>query len=102
MRLWRKFLDDDNGYLMQTEFSYNRTPVMIDAQTEGNFARFFNHSSLPVTSRHGVNAVFAGLHLDGRPVYFFIAARDIEPGEQILIDYGDDYWKALGIDPLPF
>ena len=59
--------------------------LIVDAQFAGNETRFFNHSKNP-------NTYFT---MDPRllgPI-FVVALRDIQPGEEITVSYGDDYWK---------
>lgn len=59
----------------------------IDAAEAGNELRFVNHSFRPnLTVEHTV--------LDSRWAVFFIASRRIRPGEQLLADYGEEYWSG--------
>lgn len=58
---------------------------IIDGEGEGsNYTRFINHSDEPnaflVVSSRWKTARFEAL-------------RDIEPGEEIFFDYGEDYWE---------
>mmetsp|Transcript_8702 Transcript_8702/g.18756 ORF Transcript_8702/g.18756 Transcript_8702/m.18756 type:complete len:330 (+) Transcript_8702:183-1172(+) len=62
--------------------------VYVDAEDEYKsiWTRFINHASPPldnVTPRSGY---------DGYPRVWFVANRNIEEGEEICFDYGDDYW----------
>ena len=34
----------------------------------------------------------------GNPRVWFVAIRDIEVGEELLYDYGDEYWGELYTD----
>ncbi len=59
--------------------------LIIDAGPAGNETRFFNHSN-------NANAGFAiDPHYKGKA--FVVALRDIQPGEEITVSYGDAYWK---------
>jgi SET domain-containing protein len=58
---------------------------IIDGEGEGsNYTRFINHSDEPnaflIVSTRWKTARFEAL-------------RDIEPGEEIFFDYGEDYWE---------
>lgn len=55
---------------------------MIDGNIPANTARFINHSCLP-------NCEIA---IRKRRVYVF-ALRDIEPGEELSYDYGEEYFE---------
>ena len=60
-----------------------RTHIIIGEGPEANYTRYINHSDDPnaflVVSTRWKSARFEAL-------------RDIEPGEEIFFDYGDDYW----------
>ncbi|KTD45260.1 eukaryotic huntingtin interacting protein B [Legionella quinlivanii] len=67
-----------------------QSKTIIDARLSGNVARFFNES------KHTPNAEFRKRPIkleDGRISFEIVvmAIRDIEPGEQILVNYSDDY-----------
>ena len=59
--------------------------VCVTAHEWGNHTRFVNHSSTP--NVHAYTRVF-----NGWAETYFVAKEDILPGEQLLIDYGPDYW----------
>jgi hypothetical protein len=66
--------------------------VYVDAEDEYEslWTRFLNHASRPYD-----NVSPKSIHesYDGRgPRVWFVAKRDIEPGDEICFDYGDDYW----------
>ncbi len=65
---------------------------LIDGQRVGNYMRFANHS------KKG-NMEVVELYYDGLPRIAFIALRHIKEGEQLLYDYGDEYWENKGIIP---
>ena len=63
----------------------------IDARRYGNIARFINHSCDP-------NLVPVKVFIDHRDLKFpriaFFASRDIETNEELVFDYGDNFWNA--------
>ena len=66
--------------------------VYVDAEDEYEslWTRFLNHAPRPYD-----NVSPKSIHesYDGRgPRVWFVAKRDIEPGDEICFDYGDDYW----------
>ena len=69
----------------------------IDASKKGNMARFVNHSpnqhALQDKQWHCSNAVPLCYQLHGMGVIIYITTRTILPGEQVLISYGDNYFK---------
>jgi uncharacterized protein len=62
-------------------------PLEIDAIKEGNPLRFVNHALFP-------NLKPDHFLLGAQWVVVFIAVRDIAPGEELTIDYGDQYWSG--------
>ena len=79
--------DEANRYLAGTRPYGGADEFIIDGQDEGNFTRFINHSVkyANVRSEH----VFH----DQRWHRVLRADRDILAGEQILWNYGLDYWR---------
>jgi hypothetical protein len=62
------------------------SPVAIDACTAGNHTRFVNHA--PTPNLDVLQCVVAGTwHV------FYAARRAIAEGEELFVDYGDDYWR---------
>ncbi len=61
-------------------------PLEINARREGNEMRLINHSTRP-------NLAVEHTLYEGQWVLFFIAARDIDKDEQLLIHYGEAYWQ---------
>ncbi len=61
-----------------------RTHIIIGEGPKANYTRYINHSDKPnaflVVSSRWKTARFEAL-------------RDIEPGEEIFFDYGEDYWE---------
>lgn len=56
----------------------------IDGKTRGNIARYFNHSCNPNSESYNI----------GKRV-FVRTIKNIEPGEEIVYDYGADYLKNV-------
>lgn len=77
----------------------------LDAQKEGNFTRFINHSEKPNVEARILRIPKNSIGLTVAPteiVYF--AKKTIHPGEQLLICYEVEkgsYWGILGIQPSP-
>lgn len=77
--------DANNDYLFATR--YGRS-FSLDARDAGNEIRFVNHSHLHA------NAVFLSVFHGGLWHVIIIADREIQAGEQILFDYGYEYWST--------
>lgn len=78
----------DNGYIMYV----NRNHVINAKPYKKSLARYANDAK-------GIGKV-KGLH--NNAVYitvnkrvFIQAVRDIKPGEEILVDYGKEYWQTI-------
>ncbi|PWA18366.1 hypothetical protein CCH79_00009981 [Gambusia affinis] len=66
-------------------------PYCIDARLYGNIGRFINHMCEPNLIAVRVFTV----HQDQRfPRIAFFSSRPIKAGEQIGMDYGDNYWRV--------
>ena len=68
--------------------------IQTNALEMGNFTRYINHSSLAPN----IEAIVSKLP-DGRMEILLFALHDIHPGEQLLSNYGGQYWKALKVIP---
>lgn len=68
-------MEDTHRYLFQISDTWS-----IDGETEDNLARYVNHSCDPNCEADMVDGHLA-----------FFAARDIEAGEELTIDYGPEY-----------
>ena len=58
-------------------------PLYIDAEKEGNIARFYNHSCQPNLS------FTTTLSIKSKPIIVLHALKDIEIGEKLTISYVD-------------
>ena len=68
--------------------------LYVDAEdgTRSNWCRFINHAPEPECNLR-CRSLAADMH--GNPRIWFVALRDIEAGEELLYDYGDNYWGEL-------
>jgi len=85
----RKFksADSDNRYLFNLV-----DDLAIDARDYGNELRFIN-SNMNISEEPNVTSVVS--YIDGLPRVLYICTNDIEAGEEILIDYGDEYNESF-------
>lgn len=60
---------------------------VIDASEKGNVTRFINSSETP-------NAEAYYMFIDGYWRVVFVAKQQINPGEQLFVNYGKNYWKG--------
>jgi len=104
--------DDTNG-LPKSDYlftSKNKTHTYSIDGTNiemSNYTRFINCSAINkdnvMAVRHrdatdaSVLVTKTGKQIDIDGYIFFFAARDIEPGEELLLDYGVKYRKKLGL-----
>lgn len=80
--------------LCATDDQENDWYIGINAEKQGNIASLVNHS----TDEPNVQATI--YIADGMPIPAFIALKQINPGEQLLVNYGQKYWEALGLKPV--
>lgn len=75
--------------------------MYLDAHPCGNIARFINHAPNPKTTnvhvrRHlsllEANVRTKSHYLNGIEVVVYLASQDIQQGEQLLVDYGPEYF----------
>jgi hypothetical protein len=64
----------------------------INARDVGNVMRLANHSSCP-------NSEFRQFMHDGLVHILCVTARTISSGEQVTVDYGEEYWHRQGVTP---
>lgn len=87
--LVRKRLKEDrrNSYCFEYLLASGiETPYNVDARSAGGIARYINHSN------EG-NLESALATTEGITHIILYSKRAIAPGEQLLYDYGPDYWK---------
>jgi len=82
----------DGHYLSDYSWNYpdeldDGTEFEINALREGNELRFANHSSRP-------NLAVDHTLVDGLFVTFFRVIRPVSAGDQLFVDYGDEYWEG--------
>lgn len=65
----------------------------VDASSTGSLGRFVN-GALPPTIANAAYQVRWDRNT-GLPVVFLVATRNINTGEEILVDYGDTYWPEV-------
>ena len=65
--------------------------IYVDAEDEYTslWTRFLNHASPP---KNNCNPKSVHESYNGEPRVWFVACRDVEVGEELCFDYGDDYW----------
>lgn len=87
VRRYYRTRPDKNGYCLKYPTKlFSLFYTMVDAQEGGNETRFINHSETP-----NVRPLIC---IQGRLFRFgLVASRPIEPGEQLTLDYGPDYWR---------
>ncbi len=76
----------------------------IDAEKNGNFTRFINHSNQPNVTAELVRVPKNSYGLTPSSIeVVYMAKKTIRPGEQLLVSYeGEEnsYWGAMGIKPV--
>jgi len=82
----------DGHYLSDYSWNYpdelpDGTEFEINALREGNELRFANHSSEP-------NLAVDHTLVDGLFVTFFRVIRPVASGDQLTVDYGEEYWSG--------
>lgn len=87
-------LEEEDIYKRFGQEEEDDTPpkrIYVDAEDEAEslWTRFLNHASPPLNN---VNPKSVPESFDGLPRVWFMANRDIAPGEELCFNYGDDYW----------
>lgn len=67
----------------------------IDAEYQGNFTRFINHSDKP-------NLILQSVYWRGIPRMIFVSLKEIKQGKQLTFDYGPLFWKETCQIPKDF
>ena len=82
-----KDIDPDNRYIFNLTVGDDETGFVLDARYSGNVARTINHADFP-------NLEAITIFIDGQPRVIYAACRDIQKGEELSVDYGEDYWNT--------
>lgn len=80
---------ENNRYTFNLE---NTNNLVIDAEKYGNELKYIN-SYLNIAKKP--NVVYTNIIIDGLPKVLYVCMRNIKPGEEFLIDYGEDYNNAF-------
>ncbi|WP_298622313.1 SET domain-containing protein-lysine N-methyltransferase [uncultured Legionella sp.] len=88
------------GFVFKPENDYLN--MFLDARSHGNITRFINHAPEPDSenerheSSRGLIANVKSFiyYFNGISIIVFIAIQDIAPGQQLLINYGADYFQT--------
>ena len=67
----------------------NRIYVDAEDEYQSLWTRFINHASPP---NNNLLPKSVPESYDGNPRVWFMANRDIDAGEELCFDYGEDYW----------
>lgn len=87
VRRRRRRKDRFNNYIFGYVAASKETPFIIDAQYEGNFTRFINHSDTP-------NLASRWMEINGVCHIILFVSRAIPEGEQLTYNYGPYYWRS--------
>jgi len=74
-----------SSYFYTAQDDKNDDRMVIDAQAMGNHTRFINHSCEP-------NCVSKSIIVDGVPRRMMITTKSINKGEQLYLNYGNEYF----------
>lgn len=96
----QKHLDPKRDFHPSRKYIFN-----IDAEKEGNFTRFINHSEKPNILARLLIVPKNKSGLTSSPMeVIYSVKKTINPGEQLLVSYEDgeeSYWSVLKIKPEP-
>jgi len=77
-----RIIDDAEADRVSNRYIFEvKKDVNIDGSPRRNLARYVNHGCRPNLEAHAV----------GRRI-FYVAARNIRPGEELTVDYGKSYY----------
>lgn len=83
-----------NRYLMQYPIGFfSLFTWVVDAKEQGNYCRWINHSKKK-------NVVIQSFLYDGLIHLGIVSSEKIPRGRQILLNYGDLYWRQLKETPI--
>ncbi|MBS0625439.1 MAG: SET domain-containing protein-lysine N-methyltransferase [Verrucomicrobia bacterium] len=84
----KRLLKDKTYCVRYTTWQTGRRKFVVDAETQGNFTRFINHSNKP-------NLGLQSVYWRGLPRMVFISLKEIPEGAQLTFDYGTFFWKEI-------
>lgn len=84
---------DEDGNVVPRSANGERFIIQVNAELMGNYTRRINHGQSNNVSPKLVKLEDGGIEV------LLIAAKSIKAGDQLLLDYGASYWRALGIQP---
>jgi hypothetical protein len=67
--------------------------IDVDAQKMGNEMRFINSSSPDCNLE--INATMKTVWCEGNLCVLVVAKKDIKAGQEVIVDYGDDYFEEM-------
>merc|ERR1719219_863419 len=80
----------NDDYIHLTSHDVDENPkIAIDAQYYGNVARFINHDC----KNFNLLPIYVMDDLKKIPTIALFACKDINHNEELLLDYGDSYWR---------
>ena len=89
----QRYPNEDAAYVLSANTDYN-----IDAAdpARSSFLRYANHS-------RDFNMIYTVLRVRGRRQKHvkFYTTRRVLPGEELVFDYGEQYWTERNLRPLP-
>ncbi len=88
----KQYLQGKTYCVRYTTWQMGRRKFTVDAENQGNFTRFINHSSTP-------NIGLQSVYWRGMPRMIFITLKEIPLGAQLTFDYGQFFWKECSQTP---
>lgn len=92
----RTFTRDSLDYQWNYQSRPNGRYIGLDARTYGNLMRFVNDDM-----QKRWNCQMVAIAYKNRWFTLYVATRDIAPGEEILVSYGEGYWNNRDIFTYP-
>lgn len=87
-------LTDEQIKALRKKETKKKFTFYVNALKKGNFTSLINH-----TSNKQCNVKAYIYQHEGMAVPILVAKKKILPGEQLLFNYGDAYWKSFGVNP---
>ena len=89
----KRFLIKNSDYLLRYSIeNVDDKEYVIDAKEYGNFSRFINHSQNP-------NVEIRTIVLDNIIYKTLFSIKKIKEKEELLLDYGSQYWRQIKFQP---